>query len=84
MSHFTVAVIYREDQNIEELLAPYDENLEVEPYIRFTRQEAIDYARENYRSAAGKTDEECWQMVAEDEQTDADGNILSTYNPRAT
>ena len=84
MSHFTVAVIHREDQNIEELLAPYDENLEVEPYIRFTRQEAIDYARENYTPAAGKTDEECWQMVAEDGQTDADGNILSTYNPRST
>jgi len=84
MSHFTVAVIHRADQNIEELLAPYDENKEVEPYVQYSRQEAIDHARKNYKSAAGKTDEECWQMVAEDEKTDEDGNILSTYNPQST
>ena len=84
MSHFTVAVIHKPDQDIEELLAPYDENKEVEPYVRYTRQEAIDYARRNYKSAEGKTDEECWQMFAEDEQTDEEGNILSTYNPRST
>ena len=84
MSHFTVADIHKPDQDIEELLAPYDENKEVEPYIRYTRQEAIDYARRNYKSAEGKTDEECWQMFAEDEQTDEEGNILSTYNPRST
>ena len=84
MSHFTVAVIHRADQNIEELLAPYDENKEVEPYVQYSRQEAIDHARKNYKSAAGKTDEECWQMVAEDEKTDEDGNILSTYNRQST
>ena len=80
MSHFTVAVFHREDQDIEDLLAPYDENTEVEPYIMFTRQEAIDHARERYRTE-GKTDEECWEMVAEDRQTDEDGNIYTTYNP---
>ena len=84
MSHFTVAVIHRADQDIEELLAPYDENKEVEPYVQYSRQEAIDHARKNYKSAAGKTDEECWQMVAEDEKTDENGNILSTYNPQST
>lgn len=83
MSHYAVAVFHRNDQNIEELLAPFDENMAVEPYISYTRQEAIDYARKNYKSAAGKTDDECWQMVAEDEQTDADGNIYSTYNKQS-
>lgn len=37
MSHFTVAVITAKKEKIEELLAPYDENLEVEPYINRTK-----------------------------------------------
>lgn len=83
MSHFTVAVFHREDQNIDDLLAPYDENLAVEPYIQFTKQEAIDYARKNLKSAEGMSDLECWQMMAEDHKTDWEGNIYSTYNPRS-
>ena len=83
MSHYTVAVFHRKDQDIEELLAPYSENLEVEPYISFTKQEAIDYARKHYQDTEDKTDGECWQMVADGSQTDADGNIYSTYNPKS-
>lgn len=83
MSHYRVFVIHHEDQDVDDLLAPYDENAEVEPYIRYTRQEAIDYARKNYyKDMPDKTDEECWQAVAEDyTKTDLDGNIYSTYNP---
>lgn len=33
MSHFSVAVFHKVDESIDELLAPYDENLEVEPYL---------------------------------------------------
>ena len=40
MSHFSVAVFHREDQSIESLLSPFDENKQVEPYIEYTRQEA--------------------------------------------
>ena len=36
MPHFTVLVI---GENIEEKLAPYSEELEVEPYINTTREE---------------------------------------------
>lgn len=82
MSHYAVAVFHREDQDIEDLLAPYSENLEVEPYIWLSRQEAIDYAKRNYHTE-GKTDDECWAMVAEDHETDEDGNIYSTYNPKS-
>lgn len=83
MSHFAVAVFHREDQNIEELLAPYNENLEVEPYVRYTRDEAIAWVKENYRCES-KTDDECWQMLADDyEKTDNEGNIYSTYNPKS-
>lgn len=85
MSHYSVAVFTREGQTVEELLAPYDENLTVEKYIEFSRQEAIDYARKHFKTE-GKTDRECWQMLADDAgegMTDEDGNIYSTYNPRS-
>lgn len=45
MSHFTVAVITAKKEKLEEMLAPYDENLEVEPYIERTKKEIIEYAR---------------------------------------
>ena len=83
MSHYTVAVFHREDQDYEDLLAPYSENIEVKPYVRYTRQEAIDYARKNYTGYGEKSDDECWQAMAEeyDGRTDGEGNIYSTYNP---
>lgn len=84
MSHYAVAVFHRRDQQIEDLLAPYDENLEVEPYIKFSRQEAIEFARKHYKDFDSKSDEECWQfMVDEDTKTDSEGNIYSTYNPKS-
>lgn len=45
MSHFTVAVITAKKEKLEEMLAPYDEKLEVEPYIGRTKKEIIEYAR---------------------------------------
>ena len=81
MSHFAVAVFNREGQDIESLLAPFDENLSVEPYIVYTRERAIDYAREHYKME-DKTDQECWDFMAQDyEIRDEDGNLYSTYNP---
>jgi len=82
MSHYTVAVFSRPGQDIDELLAPFDENIEVEPYISFTRHEAIEYAKLHFNTD-GKTDDECWQMTAGDSATDANGNIMSTYNPKS-
>ena len=82
MSHYAVAVFHRADQDINELLAPYDENLEVEPYIQYSREEAIEYAKQWYKTD-GKSDEECWKLVAEDRETDGEGNIYTTYNPQS-
>ena len=42
MSHFTVAVIHKPEQNIDDLLAPYYEGLEVEPYIYRTVDKIIE------------------------------------------
>ena len=82
MSHYTVAVIHRGNQNVDELLAPYSENLEVEPYIWKTREEAIAYVRKYYETE-GLTDDECWEMLTEDYEADENGNLYTTYNPKS-
>lgn len=41
MSHFVVFVFHRDDQYVDELLAPYNENLRVKPYIAYTVASAI-------------------------------------------
>lgn len=45
MSHFKVAVITAKKEKLEEMLASYDENLEVEPYIEKTKKEIIKEAK---------------------------------------
>ena len=46
MSHFTVYVFSKENGgDLEELLMPYDENMECEPYVKYTREEAIAEVR---------------------------------------
>ena len=81
MSHYAVAVFHEANQSIDELLAPYDENLKVEPYVDFTREEAIQFARDNYKDCKYATDDKCWKRMANGRDTDDDGNILTTYNP---
>ncbi|MDD7755241.1 MAG: hypothetical protein PUJ51_12170 [Clostridiales bacterium] len=47
MSHFTVAVFTEPNgKTVDELLAPYDENIVVEPYIDKTKEEIIQSAKE--------------------------------------
>ena len=82
MSHYAVAVIHREDQSIADLLAPYDENLKVEPYLWLTYDEAVAYARKHYNMGK-KWDKTCWNFMAKGHETDEDGNIYSTYNPKS-
>lgn len=85
MLHYLAAVLHRQDQRIEELLAPYDENLQVEKYVEYTREEAIKKAREWYSNADKLTDDECWQRMAEDAgegMSDEEGNLYSQSNPR--
>lgn len=50
MSHF---VVYVFGDDVDDLLAPYSENLEVAPYIRYTKQQAIAEIRkeiEDYKN----------------------------------
>ena len=45
MSHFAVAVILEDKNNLEKVLAPYDENLETELHIAETKEELIENAK---------------------------------------
>lgn len=48
MSHYTVAVFTEPNgADVDELLAPFNENTEVESYLSETRQQVIDYGREH-------------------------------------
>ena len=50
MSHYTVAVLHdRETQDIDDLLAPYSEELEVESYVSRTKTEMIESAKERVK-----------------------------------
>ena len=46
MSHFIVYV-FQKDRDYEELLAPYDEELVMPPYIKYTREQAIAKIRKD-------------------------------------
>ncbi len=42
MSHYSVLVLTDENTTVEELLAPYDENIRVAPYIEYTKEQLIE------------------------------------------
>ena len=83
MSHFSVAVFHEEDQSVDDLLAPYDEEIKYAPYLKYSQQEAIDYVRKNYREMLDKTDEECWNFISSWYISDRKGNLYSTSNSKA-
>ena len=104
MSHYLVGVIIDDVTNVEkavsEVLAPYDENMRVEPYIYKTKAELIadgKVRKERYSKETdiqdymkpyleATTDEELYELEIEDleeDEIDANGNELSTYNPKS-
>lgn len=52
MSHFVGFVF---GNNVDELLSPYDENMEVDKYVKYTKDEAVDEVKgihaDNYEYA---------------------------------
>lgn len=82
MSHFTVAVIHRANQSVDDLLAPYDEQISVAPYVKYTRQQAIDRVHQ-WKGYEEMPDDEAYACIAEDYESDENGNLLSTYNPNS-
>jgi hypothetical protein len=84
MSHFSVAVFTKPNgKTVDELLAPYDENLEVEPYVAKTREEAlteIAQYEDKYPELKTKTDEEKMSYWFGYNLFDESGNPMTTYN----
>jgi len=56
MSHFNCLVIYKEEQDIAELMAPYNEELKFKPYIRKTKDECHEKYLQAQRDARKKPD----------------------------
>jgi len=82
MSHYKVLIIHNENQNIEELIAPYDENLEVEPYLKYKYDEAIKKAKEEYDD--NYSEKELIKNYADDYgYIILDDGLYSTYNPNS-
>lgn len=85
MSHFTVGVITDsiDEKAIEEILAPYSENLEVPPYIDITKEEIINNAKQRkneYLKAIEKGEQlKDWQLEYINANTDEELYNLERY-----
>ena len=95
MSHFTVAVITK-DGNYEAALEPFNENLNVDPYISETREKVIEKYRKHLERNQEEGKEISVSLALTDDQLleeakkyydwetfDENGNIISTYNPKS-
>lgn len=69
--HYTVLVL---GENVEELLAPYDENMKVEPYVVTTAEELV-------KDGVFKTISEVYDYYGD--RMDEKGNVYTTYNPNS-
>lgn len=47
MSHFCVYVFHDKDTSVDDLLSYYDESIEMEPYVEYTKEEAIAKVRKD-------------------------------------
>ena len=94
MSHYTVGVIipkeFKEEElrgAIEEALEPFDENLEVEEYIAYTKED-LECAYEEYSERIKNSERELVSYKEFSETytsngLDDEGNALSVYNPNS-
>lgn len=57
MSHYTVAVITDKIENLESMLAPYNERLKVAPYISETKEELILKGKERKEGVLKRREE---------------------------
>jgi hypothetical protein len=89
MSHFSVGVIVKDLSELEDVLAPFSEQIEVEPYIYETKQQLIERHKKYFSEESnGLTDEEVFELVKKNYENDKpglddEGNCLTTYNPKS-
>lgn len=83
MTHFVALVVAETEEDIEELVAPYDENMDVEPYFEPVEVERmVEYAKEKGQTFDKPIDLVEWWNGAPGVVNEA-GEIgyMSTYNP---
>lgn len=90
MSHFSVLVLHAKDDSFEDLLAPFDENLEVKPYLYIPHEKAIEEMEQGLATLNPDVQEKYKAMSETDRLRsyfggiiDEEGNIWSTYNPQS-
>ena len=75
MSHYTVAVFHKKNQRIEELLAPYEECIAIDPNDKLSKQIAAKFARRIYPDCEKLSDKECLEKLTKEHKPDKDGFI---------
>ena len=83
MSHYRVAVFQTpESPDVDELMAPYSEHIEVEPYVDMPREEALARAREQVtisKVRVGSDNENKWDKSYAAHFDDDDDHLLKWY-----
>lgn len=90
MSHFSVLVLHTKDDSFEDLLAPFNENLEVEPHLYIPHEKAVEEMEQALATLKPEIQEK-YQLMSETDRLrayfgriiDEEGNIWSTYNPQS-
>lgn len=85
MSHYAVLVIHNKNQNIEKLLTPYSENLEVEPYLKYKHDDALKMLRDEYDYDDKDVDDALLESFVNNYSSYSlkDGDVYTTYNPNS-
>ena len=89
MSHYAVLVIHNEDQDIKGLLAPYNENFKVEPYLKYKHDDAVKKIKTDYipfnNYLKDYSDNKLleWFVKHYSSYSLKDGDVYTTYNPKS-
>lgn len=87
MSHYAVLVFLNGDQDLSDLLAPYNEELECEQRICTPRAEFIESTRKYYKDEPEvfelSDDDFIEEMRVREYELDENGNEITTSNPQA-
>lgn len=79
MSHFSLAVLHYDYQDVDSLLEPYDEGIVVAPYVFMTHEEVIEKAKGRVAKWEGLPPEELSDSQEKIMSADTDEKLFSEY-----
>lgn len=87
MGHYILAVITKDNQNVDYMLQGFKEEDIIYPkHIMYTKKQAIRLGKKLEGNIHTKSDEELYQSIAKgfnDDMKDEDGNLYTRYNEDA-